>query len=134
MVYGLAIPGGFALDMHRCPRVNYPRRISGSFFIHRTFILVMPSLFAILAYSILSMLALANNNGHEVHQMDIDGAVRISMPNSKKSSTCMQLPEIFEKWYGSKTVKLKKALYGLEQSGRAWNLELTASLKKLGWC
>ena len=80
--------------------------------------------------TILAMLALANNNGHEVHQMDIDGAYL----NAKLQETVyMKLPEIFEKWYGHQIVKLKKALYGLKQSGRSWNLELTASLKKLGW-
>lgn len=41
-------------------------------------------------------------------------------------------PEMFGKRDDSKVLKLKKAVYGLKQSGSAWNKKLDSKLKALG--
>lgn len=78
--------------------------------------------------SIRFIIALAVKNGLKINQMD---AITAFLQGDLTESIYMAQPEGFND--GSNRVcKLKKAIYGLKQSGRVWNEKLTKMLKSYG--
>jgi hypothetical protein len=76
------------------------------------------------------LLALAVQNGWEVHHMD----VKSTFLNGDLSETVnVQQPPGFIVGKGDKVLKLRKALYGLRQAPRAWNAKLDKELMALGF-
>lgn len=77
------------------------------------------------------LLAIATFNGWEVHHMN----VKTTFLNGelKEEVYVTQLPRFIQKGQEQKVLKLQKALYGLRQAPRAWNLKLDESLIKLGF-
>ena len=84
----------------------------------------------VIRYATLRMLfALAATHKLHLHQLDITTAYL----NSELTEECyMQQPAGFvDEEYPDRVLRLNKAIYGLKQSGRAWNHTLEAALKKL---
>lgn len=77
------------------------------------------------------ILALAANRGWEVHHLD----VKIAFLNGDlEEEVYVAQPEGYvEKGKERMVLKLSKALYGLRQAPRAWNIKLDKSLKELGF-
>lgn len=74
------------------------------------------------------LIALAIKKGLKIDQMD---AITAFLQGDLSDEIYIEQPEGFKD--GSKQVcKLKKAMYGLKQAGRAWNLKLEAALKSFG--
>lgn len=74
------------------------------------------------------MFALAAQWGLKIHQMD---AVTAFLQGDLQEAIYMDQPEGYSD--DSKRVcKLNKAIYGLKQAGRQWNLKLSNSLVKFG--
>ena len=74
------------------------------------------------------LIALATFLGWPLHQMDVCNAfLNADLPDP---NTFMRLPEGYEQ--DGMVVRLKKALYGLKNSPREWNLELSNYLRKIG--
>ena len=74
------------------------------------------------------LVALSTFLGWRLHQMDVCNAfLNASLPDG---NTYMKLPEGYEK--EGMVVRLKKALYGLKNSPREWNIELTGHLMRIG--
>ena len=72
------------------------------------------------------LIALSVKNKLKINQMD---AVTAFLQGDLKEDIYMQMPENV----GTKKVcKLKKAIYGLKQSGREWNIKLCSFLKSYG--
>lgn len=66
-----------------------------------------------------------------LHQMDVSNAY---LNSGNTESVYMKQPEHFvSKQYPNRVLKLNEALYGLKQSGRAWNSTLDYALKRLGF-
>ncbi|KAI3796038.1 hypothetical protein L1987_38699 [Smallanthus sonchifolius] len=77
------------------------------------------------------ILALSAILNWKVFHMDVKAAF---LHGELKESVYMKQPEGYEKKRAeSKLYKLSKALYGLRQAPRAWNLKLDAVLKGLGF-
>lgn len=73
-------------------------------------------------------MALAVKNGYVVHQMD---AITAFLQGELTEEIFMEQPDCYTD--GTKKVcKLNRAVYGLKQAGRQWNLKLDAALKKFG--
>ena len=76
------------------------------------------------------MLTLAVHNNWEIHQMDVKTAY---LNGDLKEEIYMKQPEGYiMPGSENKVCKLKKSLYGLKQSGRAWNEKLDMEFKKCG--
>jgi hypothetical protein len=70
------------------------------------------------------LLALAAQNGWEVHHMDVKSAF---LNGDLLETVYVQQPPGFIVGKGDKVLKLRKALYGLRQAPRAWNAKLDKS-------
>ena len=77
------------------------------------------------------IIALAATNGWEVHHLDVKTAF---LHGELKENEYVTQPEGFvTKGSEEKVYKLHKALYGLRQAPRAWNIKLNEILKKLSF-
>ena len=77
------------------------------------------------------IIALAATNGWEVHHLDVKTAF---LHGELKENVYVTQPEGFvTKGSEEKVNKLHKALYGLRQAPRAWNIKLNEILKKLSF-
>lgn len=77
------------------------------------------------------ILALAAYNDWEVHHLDVKSAF---LHGELKEEVYVSQPEGFVKPENEgKVYKLSKALYGLRQAPRAWNVKLDHTLKSLGF-
>jgi transposase InsO family protein len=79
--------------------------------------------------SIRFLTALAVRKQMKIHQMD---AVTAFLQGDVDKEIFIRQPEGFNDGSG-RVCKLKKAIYGLKQSGRMWNMKLDSILKKLGF-
>ena len=77
------------------------------------------------------ILALAANRGWQVHHLDVKTAF---LNGELEEEVYVAQPEGYvEKGKEKMVLKLSKALYGLRQAPRAWNVKLDKSLKMLGF-
>jgi len=77
------------------------------------------------------LLALAANRGWQVHHLDVKSAF---LNGELEEEVYVSQPEGYvQKGKEKMVLKLSKALYGLRQAPRAWNIRLDKSLKKLGF-
>jgi hypothetical protein len=75
------------------------------------------------------ILALAANRGWQVHHLDVKTAF---LNGELKEEVYVSQPDGFQvKGKEKHVLKLSKALYGLRQAPRAWNIKLDKSLKSL---
>ena len=82
--------------------------------------------------SVRSLLALANAQDLEIHQMDVKTAF---LNGSLDCEIYMSQPEGFvDPDRPNHVCKLKKSIYGLKQSARCWNTTLDEYLKSVGYC
>ena len=79
--------------------------------------------------SIRYLLAFAAKNGYKVDQMD---AVTAFLQGNLDEEIFTFQPEGFDDGTG-RVCRLYRAMYGLKQAGRQWNLKLDATLKKIGF-
>ncbi|CAG7717892.1 unnamed protein product, partial [Allacma fusca] len=77
-----------------------------------------------------SVLVLAQINGWEIEQLDVDSAF---LNGTVKSEVYVEQPKGFKKREGKKVYRLWKALYGLRESPRCWFQHLDEYLKSLGF-
>lgn len=77
--------------------------------------------------SLRTIIAIASNYGWEVHQMD---AVCAFLNSKLDEEIYMEQPEGYKK-DGDKVCLLHKSLYGLKQSGRNWNKEVSQFLQSM---
>lgn len=75
------------------------------------------------------LLAIAVQERMHLHQIDVSTAYLNSELNE---DVYMKPPEGFNETHG-KVLKLRKAIYGLKQSGRAWNEKLDTVLQNFGF-
>lgn len=78
--------------------------------------------------SIRYLLALSVTNGYTIDQMD---AITAFLQGDLPESVYMEQAEHFSDGT-NRVCKLNKAIYGLKQAGRQWNIKLDAALKKHG--
>ena len=77
------------------------------------------------------VIILAASYGWEVHHLDVKTAF---LHGELKEEVYVSQPEGFEiKGKEDKVYKLKKALYGLRQAPRAWNIKLNRILQEFGF-
>ena len=77
------------------------------------------------------ILALAAQHGWIVHHLDVKSAF---LNGDLEEEVYVSQPEGYvDKVHSHKVLKLSKALYGLRQAPRAWNIRLDKSLKGLGF-
>lgn len=77
------------------------------------------------------VIALAAEHKMYLHQMDVSTAY---LNSELADEVYMKQPQCFEdKDFPGKVLKLNKAIYGLKQSGRAWNTKLDEVLRKIGF-
>lgn len=77
------------------------------------------------------ILALVANYGWQVHHFDVKSAF---LHGVLEEEVYVTQPEGYEvKGKEQYVLRLSKALYGLRQAPRAWNVRLDKSLKKLGF-
>ncbi|RLN40738.1 hypothetical protein C2845_PM01G40940 [Panicum miliaceum] len=81
--------------------------------------------------SVRLLLALAAHEGWPVHHMDVKLAFLNGVLEEEVYVT--QPPGFIVPGQEGKVLRLKKALYGLRQAPRAWNVRLDATLKNLGF-
>ena len=81
--------------------------------------------------SIRMLLAVAAREGWLVHHMDVKSAFLNG--ELKEEVYVRQPPGFVAAGHEGKVLKLEKALYGLRQAPRAWNMKLDGSLRKLGF-
>jgi hypothetical protein len=77
------------------------------------------------------VLALAAQEGWQVHHMDVKSAFLNG--DLKEEAYVRQPPSYAVAGEEGKVYRLRKALYGLRQTPRAWNAKLDATLKKMGF-
>ena len=81
--------------------------------------------------SIRVLLSIAANRDWPLHQLDVKNAF---LNGELKEEVFMDLPPGFEKRFGEdKVCRLKKSLYGLKQSPRAWFERFGKVIKKYGY-
>jgi len=79
--------------------------------------------------TILAILAIAANRGWQVHHLDVKTTF---LNGDLEEEVYVSQPEGFEvKGKEKYVLELSKALYGLRQAPRAWNIKLDKILKKL---
>lgn len=78
--------------------------------------------------SIRYLLALSVTNGYTIDQMD---AVTAFLQGDLPESVYMEQAEYFADGT-NRVCKLQKAIYGLKQAGRQWNIKLDGAVKKYG--
>lgn len=77
------------------------------------------------------LFAIAAEKQLYMHQIDISNAY---LNSELHEDVYMKQPENFiNKQHPNKVLKLRKAIYGLKQSGRAWNNTLDEVLKSIGF-
>jgi hypothetical protein len=77
------------------------------------------------------ILALAANRGWQIHHLDVKSAF---LNGELEEEVYVCQPEGYvQKGKEKMVLKLSKALYGLRQAPRAWNIRLDRSLRKLGF-
>jgi hypothetical protein len=77
------------------------------------------------------LLAFAANNGWKVHHLNVKSAF---LHGELEEEVYVAQPEGYAlKGKEQHVLKLSKALYGLRQAPRAWNVKLDKSLKKAGF-
>jgi hypothetical protein len=76
------------------------------------------------------LLALAVNRGWQAHHLDVKCAF---LNGELEEVYVRQLEGYMQKGKETMVLKLSKALYGLRQDPRAWNVRMDKSLKKLGF-
>lgn len=77
------------------------------------------------------LIALAASSGWEVHHLDVKTAF---LHGDLMEEVYVSQPEGFKiKGIENKVYRLHKALYGLRQEPRAWNIKLKTILKELGF-
>jgi hypothetical protein len=81
--------------------------------------------------SVRLLLALATHEGWLVHHLDIKSAFLNG--DLIEEVYVVQSPGFVKKGQESRVYGLNKALYGLRQAPRAWNIKLDNTLKKLGF-
>jgi hypothetical protein len=81
--------------------------------------------------SIRMLLALAAQEGWRVHHMDVKSAFLNG--DLKEEVYVRQPPGFIIAGKEGKVLRLRKALYGLRQAPRAWNIKLDATLKEMGF-
>ena len=81
--------------------------------------------------SVCVLLALAAQEGWQVHHMDVKSAFLNG--DLKEAVYVRQPPSYAVAGEEGKVYCLCKALYGLRQAPRAWNAKLDATLKKMGF-
>lgn len=82
--------------------------------------------------SIRVLLSLAMNSNWPLHQLDIKNAF---LNGDLEEEAFMSLPPSFEEKHGkNKVCKLKKSLYGLKQSLRAWFEHFGKVVRSYGYC
>jgi hypothetical protein len=81
--------------------------------------------------SIRMLLALAAQKGWRVHHMDVKSAFLNG--DLKEEVYVRQPPGFIIAGKEGKVLRLRKALYGLRQAPRAWNIKLDATLKEMGF-
>ena len=79
--------------------------------------------------SLRTLLAIGNSLDWEIEMMDVKGAY---LNSNLDEEIYMQQPEGFDDGTG-RVLKLKKAIYGLKQAGRAWYLRLKTALTSTGF-
>ena len=81
--------------------------------------------------SLRTLLALANQYGWDVHQMDVNSAY---LNGDIDADIYMKQPEGYvDPNHPNKVCKLRKGLYGLKQGARCWNKKMDAFLKSEGF-
>lgn len=78
--------------------------------------------------SIRFLMALAIKNGYKIHQMD---AITAFLQGDLEEEIFMSQPEGYRDGT-NRVCRLNKAVYGLKQAGRQWNLRLDEALKHFG--
>lgn len=78
--------------------------------------------------SIRYLIALAVTNGYTICQMD---AVTAFLQGDLNENVYMEQPEKYKDGT-NRACKLLKAIYGLKQAGRQWNIKLDAAIRKYG--
>lgn len=81
--------------------------------------------------SVRMLLAVSAQRGWPVHHMDVKSAFLNGELNEEVY--VQQPPGFVAAGHEGKVLKLIKALYGLRQAPRAWNVKLDNSLRKLGF-
>ena len=76
------------------------------------------------------LLSIAVNQDWPLQQLDVKN---VFLNGDLEEEVYMDSPPGFEEKFGSKVCKLKKSLYGLKQSPRAWFEKFTQSVKKQGY-
>ena len=76
------------------------------------------------------LLSVAANLDWPLQQLDVKNAF---LNGDLEEEVYMEPPPGFDQKYGAKVCKLKKSLYGLKQSPRAWFDKFTQSVKKQGY-
>lgn len=76
------------------------------------------------------LLTIAANLDWPLQQLDVKNAF---LNGDLEEEVYMDPPPGFEEDYGNKVCKLKKSLYGLKQSPRAWFERFTQFVKKQGY-
>ena len=76
------------------------------------------------------LLSLVANLDWPLQQLDVKNAF---LNENLEEEIYMDAPPGFEKDFGSKVCKLKKSLYGLKQSPRAWFERFAQFVKKQGY-
>ena len=81
--------------------------------------------------SIRTVIALATQNGLQLHQMDVTSAF---LNGDLEEEVYMKQPQgVIQKGQEHLVCKLKRSIYGLKQSPRCWNQTLDTQLKELGF-
>jgi hypothetical protein len=80
--------------------------------------------------SVRVLLSLAANRGWPLQQLDVKNAF---LNGNLEEEVYMDAPPGFGKNFGIKVCKLKKSLYGLKQSPRAWFEKFTQFIKSQGY-
>ena len=79
--------------------------------------------------SLRALLALAIHEDMEIHQMDVTTAFLLG---DLEEEIYLEQPEGFDDGTG-RVCKMKRAMYGLKQSGRQWNRKLRTRLRDIGF-
>lgn len=80
--------------------------------------------------NIVRVLSIAANLDRPLQQLDVKNTF---LNGNLEEEVYMDPPPGFDKHFGSKVCKLKKSLYGLKQSPRAWFERFTQSVKNQGY-